>query len=276
MSCPLLEKLAPETRNLIYEYVLTFDTALKHAKNMQPFLQKLCKRTNSEAESTTSADPREANGSLQPVNISILLASKLIYTEAITIFYENNTVYFDASNCKYEDLVAPRATDLSLAKQVVVETNLGLNHINDEDYFTKFKEVLGLVGKGFQRMFPNLRACTVYIDTDATTEPAAMLFRMATGMRRAARFETVKFESLGLVTGSLKHLKFIVRYKAAMDRWAIKCDPTFLSISDLETLTARSLYQLTLRLENAEEPRLDELFFTRFEEDVVPAFYPDV
>jgi hypothetical protein len=41
MSCPLLEKLAPETRAIIYEYVLSFETLVKHATNLKPFLEKL-------------------------------------------------------------------------------------------------------------------------------------------------------------------------------------------------------------------------------------------
>ena len=46
MSCPLLEKLAPETRSIIYEYVLSFETPVKHATNLQPFLQKLTAKNN--------------------------------------------------------------------------------------------------------------------------------------------------------------------------------------------------------------------------------------
>jgi len=41
MSCPLLNKLAPETRVLIYEYVLSFGMPVKHATNLKPFLHKL-------------------------------------------------------------------------------------------------------------------------------------------------------------------------------------------------------------------------------------------
>lgn len=44
----LLDKLAPEIRNVIYEYVLSFDTPLKHVTRMKPFVKKL---TGAEATS---------------------------------------------------------------------------------------------------------------------------------------------------------------------------------------------------------------------------------
>ena len=121
MSCPL-DKLAPETRVLIYEYVLAFDTPLKHVTEMRPFVKKLTgveptsdsRITGSEIKTTTD---------MQCVNTSILTANKLIYTEAIAVLYARNTIVFDAQMCKPEDLVSARATDLSLAKHVIVKMN---------------------------------------------------------------------------------------------------------------------------------------------------------
>jgi hypothetical protein len=42
MACSFLDKLAPELREKIYEYVLAFDDVpLRHATQLQPFVKKL-------------------------------------------------------------------------------------------------------------------------------------------------------------------------------------------------------------------------------------------
>ena len=42
MACPLLNKLPPEVRERIYEYVLYFDDVpLRHITQLQPFVKKL-------------------------------------------------------------------------------------------------------------------------------------------------------------------------------------------------------------------------------------------
>lgn len=56
MSCPLLDKLAPETRVLICEYVLSFETPVKHATNLKPFLEKLIAGGKSNPETPAKHD----------------------------------------------------------------------------------------------------------------------------------------------------------------------------------------------------------------------------
>jgi hypothetical protein len=180
-SCPLLDKLAPETRTLIYEYILSFDTPVKHVTNLKkPFLGKLTggktnmkisdkHATNSKAfleeftggksdpedesaeaedeiaeaegesaeaddqsdwksiegeddsdlESTggepESSPSTQATGEPEPlhlVNTSILTASKLIYNEAIAVFYKSNIISIDAQFLVYDALESPQTTDL--------------------------------------------------------------------------------------------------------------------------------------------------------------------
>jgi hypothetical protein len=167
-SCPLLDKLAPETRTLIYEYILSFDTPVKHVTNLKkPFLGKLTGgKTNmkisdkhatnpkaflekfttggksdpedesaeaddqsdwesiegeddSDLESTggepESSPSTQATGEPEPlhlVNTSILTASKLIYNEAIAVFYKSNIISIDAQFLVYDALESPQTTDL--------------------------------------------------------------------------------------------------------------------------------------------------------------------
>jgi hypothetical protein len=104
---------------MIYEYILFFETPLKHVTKMQPFVEKLTgvkptqrsRSTGSETETTTDS---------RLVNTSILTANKSIYPEAVAVFYKHNTIRFDAEMCTFESLISPRATDLSLAKQILV------------------------------------------------------------------------------------------------------------------------------------------------------------
>ena len=53
-----------------------------------------------------------------------MTASKLIYTEAIAVFYKSNIITVDAKFCPYDALESPKATDLSLATQVVTKVDL--------------------------------------------------------------------------------------------------------------------------------------------------------
>jgi len=92
MACPLLEKLPPELRTKIYEYVLYFDNApLRHTKQLQPFVKKL---TRIDGELPFSyEDPGKRDPALEwvmcdnelfgnsPVDTAILSACTTIYTE---------------------------------------------------------------------------------------------------------------------------------------------------------------------------------------------------
>jgi hypothetical protein len=64
MSCPLLDKLAPETPILIYEYVSSFGTPVKHATNLQPFLQKLTEVKSNSAVESVEEDMRSIGRAL--------------------------------------------------------------------------------------------------------------------------------------------------------------------------------------------------------------------
>lgn len=120
MSCPFLDKLAPETRTLIYEYVLTFNHPVKHAKRMQPFVKKLTgtesipnlESTAAELEPESDAKARRNTTVLGPVDTSILTTSKVIFNEAIVVFYSKNIIRANPEMCSSKHLVSPLATDL--------------------------------------------------------------------------------------------------------------------------------------------------------------------
>jgi hypothetical protein len=160
MSCTLLEKLAAETRLRIYEYVLTFDTPVKHANKMRPFVEKLTgargvsgpKQMQStilkeltkagskfgvKAKAVQGSEPSDVDGSLQRIDTSILTTCKLVYNEAISVFYTSNTIHFEAQLCRRKDITHSRATDLSLATQMVIKIDqpLFLTHIRPDDFW---------------------------------------------------------------------------------------------------------------------------------------------
>lgn len=185
MACPLLEKLAPETRNLIYEYVLTFDTPLKHVQQIRPSIEKFgdtdwkTEAALSEEHSAVSASDR--------ANTSILTASKLIYTEAIVAFYKSNVVTIDprmfGTSTKHRQIERILATDLAMATQVV--TNLRLSFGTAKEAEVGLGGSTNLLLKGYPKMFPKLRAGRVNIYTDAGPNPVVALFVAADTMRHS-------------------------------------------------------------------------------------------
>ena len=93
MACPLLDKLPPELRAKIYEYVLYFDDVpLRHITQLQPFVKELTgfygelpfsyedpKKRGPELEWIMCEDD-ELFGNL-PADTGVLLACKTVYTE---------------------------------------------------------------------------------------------------------------------------------------------------------------------------------------------------
>jgi hypothetical protein len=219
MACPLLENLAPETRNLIYEYVLTFDTPLKHAQKMKPFINKLYQNSDSEAETTSmsSVGPSHVEESLQRVDTALLSTSRLIFKEAILTFYENNTIYLDADDFEVAIVKSPQATDLSLATQVMMKITSWKNAAKS---LSACVNGLEFVFEGFPTIFPKLRIAEIYIYTDNSKEPVKTLFDFADQLHR---FSDVAFEGVCSFTArnvSQPGIDMRVQYKGVMERWA--------------------------------------------------------
>ena len=227
MSCPLLDKLAPETRTLIYEYALAFDTPLKHVHKMRPFTEKLNKSsstTESKTEAVSSEGPHAANESYHRVNTSILTASKLIYTEAIPMLYKHNTINLDASMCRLENVSALHTTDLSLATQVTVESVLEID-LKDGS-IDGLGEISRYAIGAFWSIFSKLKTVTVYVNTDAHPTPVSALFAIIARLKSAPGFSGVKFDGVGSAVASSicpsRNTKFcaIVQCRTTVARWA--------------------------------------------------------
>jgi hypothetical protein len=273
MSCPLLDKLSPETRVLIYEYVLSFERPVKHATNLQPFLPKLTAKSNREipfkhtpnlrsflqevtgaksnsetantgaknesdwesidgeddsgTESTEaeleSSPGTKAAGEPEPlslVNTSILTASKLIYTEAIAVFYKSNIISIDAQFCPYEALESPKTTDLSLATQVVTKVDLSKMSQNSKkgEFGPVEFNAVRVAMVAIPAIFPKLRSSKffMYVDTK-------FLFHLAAMMRTNPVYRDTSFDGVGSVaafSNSNRKLKIVVQCRETMESWA--------------------------------------------------------
>lgn len=220
MACPLLEKIAPETRNLIYEYVLTFDAPLKHAQKMKPFINELYRSSDSETEELSDEGPNHAVGPLQRVDTALLSASRLIFKEAIAVFYENNTIYLDAEHCEAASIVSPLATDLSLATRVTMKFSMWEK---DDRSLSGYHNGMEFVRVGFPTVFPKLRTATIVISADNSSEPVKVLFALANTLHNSSLYEGAVFEYAGSVTAysvGKPRLKVMVQCKTIMERWA--------------------------------------------------------
>ena len=239
MSC-LLDKLAPETRTIIYEYVLSFDTPLKHVTKMQPFVKKL-----------TGVEPKSGSGStgsmtesmtdLKRVNTSILTASKLIYVEAVAVFYKHNTIHFDPQLGTFGSLVSPGATDLSLARNVVVKLDEAL----DPEMDVRFGEAMDLSITTIPAIFPKLRTCSVYVDTDTEIMPLTSLIVMYYNLRRSDLCNDVRFDSVGSFHAcftSRPWSKLIMQSRRTIDCWTKTAEIPAATLNFRE-VSASSLYK---------------------------------
>lgn len=133
MSSPLLDKLAPDLRQRIYEYVLAFDAPLRHIARMRPFADKIINYNGipwsqfallGSDSTTASMNGDKPLASSSPVNKSLLVADKLIYTEAIAVFYDTNTIRFESQLSWLHSIIPPHLTDLSLATHVICKIDM--------------------------------------------------------------------------------------------------------------------------------------------------------
>jgi hypothetical protein len=253
MSCLLLDKMAPETRALIYKYALSFDTPLKHVTKMQPFVEKLtgvdCKAdsssTDSEVEAATRTASDGANRSLQRVNTSLLTASKLIYTEAIATFYKHNTIQVDAQQiCNSGKLIAPRATDLSLAKHVI--SKMETISLDNADCGTDLGVAMTLAVIHIPNICPALRTSSVIFSVDAASDPEACLIAAAATLRAMEICNAVVFDRVGSLIASFDThpcLRFVVQARGQMERWDAGAMDIVTTPISLFKISARTLYQ---------------------------------
>lgn len=286
MSCDLLEKLAPETRTLIYKYVLTFNTPLKHVHKMRPFVEKSGQNTESaesnkcKTETSSSEEPPTANDSFNRVNASLLTTCKLVYKEAIAVFYKLNTIAFDTAICKLRNLLALHTSDLSLATQVTVESVMKIDPANGRT--DGLGEVATFSAEGFWLVFPKLKAVTVYVYTDAHPLAVSALFAITAKVSSTPGFEGVKFDGVGSAiaypnwpTLPTQHTKFtlVVQCRKTVDRWA-NARVAF-NADDLTSISMRLVHD-NWKEDNA-PGSIDPIahdFFTRTHDLIVPVDYP--
>lgn len=237
MSCPLLEKLAPETRMLIYEYALSFENRLVHVTDMHPFVKKLTgveTAPDSHGAGAEIEESSDVDDSLQPVNTSLLTTSKLIYKEAVAAFYKNNLIYFNAAICQSENITFPLATDLSLATQVYAEVNLEWDQAaeGDEGFHRALKGALDIASHGIPAIFPNLWVGAVYLYTDSVAHFLATV-RL---VRRTNIGDQLDYDGVGSATFVIGGLMVMLQSRDAIKRWKNPSEPTLRGPIDISGL----------------------------------------
>jgi len=285
MSCPLLDQLAPETRNLIYAYALTFDAPLKHVHKMRPFVEKSAKNTGSidsiesnesKAETASSEEPSTVSSSFNHVNISILTTSKLIYKEAIAMFYKHNTINIEASMCRLENVLALHTTDLSLATHVTVESVLKVDP--QDGKFDGLGVITTFASVGFPLIFPKLKTVTVYVNTDAHPLSVSALLALTAKLKSTPGFAGVKFDGVGsavaypILPPDHPKFKLVLRCQTTVARWANGKIP---DDDDVMSMSTRVIYDYckTHNPPGTVDP-IARSFFNRAHDAIVPIDYP--
>lgn len=225
--------------------------------------------TKGESADTTCTD----SDSAYCVNTSVLSVSKLIYAEAIQVFYENNVIQFNIpdSVSKLPDSVRLSETDLSLATRVTTKFDLDRMQINS--WPDALKNAVFFPSERIPRICPGLHSSTIYIYTDHTG-----LFSIVQLMRDATYFENVSFEGVGKVAASVKgrlERKVFVHCTRAIERWESQRLPRC-SHEDRES--ARYFYDHS---REGCEGRDERLHWARdmcynLQGEIVPADYPAI
>lgn len=239
MACPLLEKLPPELRKQIYEYLLDFNIVpLRHATQLQPFVKKIAYgarklpfkfldlRVKGPTSGWTACDLPSFDDNL--IDTGILFTSKLIYTEAIKAFYDLNVFSVDIELFKLGSLCpcVHTCSDLSLAKRLVITFNRSYQKkdnmsydFNTIDCESFFELVCAL--------FPKLE--DLVIRTDGTSRPStSSLFDIGQSLESCGEIATVTFEKVGSIVAryhsehfeqEARHFTIRVEYNALADAW---------------------------------------------------------
>ena len=236
----LFDTLVPETRTMVYGYVLTFETPLKHITEMRPFVKKLTgvERTS---EFRDTGSEIETAKDIRRVNTSILTANKLIYLEAIVVFYKHNMIHFDAQMFQFKDLVSPRATDLSLAKHVIVKIDDSV----DPKASRKIRSAVKMSDTTIPAIFPSMRTCSVYVSVDTDSDPSTLLVSLCCSLRGNDMFNEAYFNGVGSVHAVMRDtpcLELVMQSRWTMDRWA-NLESVPLGSLTIETVSATSLHQ---------------------------------
>jgi hypothetical protein len=239
MSCTLLEKLAAETRVRIYEYVLAFDTPVKHANKMRPFVGKFTRAASGsglkqmpfilkelakagskfsvKGKAAQGSERSDVDGSLRRIDTSILTTCKLVYKEAIAVFYTSNTIHFEAQLYKRSMTLRPRQTDLSLATRVVI--TLDRSSVDTSAARIRTSEVSEFATLMMPKLFPSLHTGTVYIHSQSAAQFIAE-FRV---LRSAVYRKAISFDTPGSMVATFHAgepcVKVIMQCKGTMQRW---------------------------------------------------------
>lgn len=229
MSSPLLDKLAPDLRQRIYEYVLAFDAPLHHVARMRPFFDRIITYNGipwsqfgflGSESITASTNGHKPLASSSPVNTSLLVANKLVYTEAITAIYDTNATRFE-SQLSWLRIIPPHATDLSLAKHVICKIDM------PQQEEGAYENALVTVQKGLPKFFHQLRSGTVYLFTNSARHPALALCSQKRLLGEHQSFTMCECKGVGSLVAQSHHagIQLVVQCKAIINHWTeFPCD----------------------------------------------------
>jgi hypothetical protein len=172
-----------------------------------------------------------------------LTASKLIYTEAIAVFYKSNTVSIDAQFCAYEALESPKTTDLSLATQVVTKVDLSKmsqNSRNGEFGAIEFNAIR-IATVAIPSICPNLRSSKFFLYVNRN-----FLLHLAVMMRANPVYSETSFDGVGSIAAcSTRNRKFkiVIQCRETMESWAAPTGDISPHVLHPLLVTAGSLYR---------------------------------
>lgn len=170
------------------------------------------------------AESQPSESSHDRVSTAILLANKLVYSEAILVFYDKKTIYFEPQLCWAKDLSPLRMSDLSLAKHVVAKVEM-LPFANEtliDDVDANSGLALATASMCIPEIFPQLRDGVVYLYTHPTDDAFASLLPMRRHLRQSSEVEDCDFDGVGSLMATVcgyPDLKTRVQCRSVMQHW---------------------------------------------------------
>lgn len=229
MACPFLDKLAPELRKQIYEHLLDYErTYLRHATQLQPFLKKLTGVNGSLPFEVADQSARRPSSC---IDTGILSTSKLVYNEAIRVFYDLNTISVDVELFRLAGLTTPTGSDLFLARSQVVKFNESGSNTKQQSRSHNTINLQTFLPR-LHAMFPTLR--DILIRTDGASRPSTSLLDIAHACVVSNDLRDVHFDRVGsFAATSHRDVAIRVECRRLVDTW-LYCD----SMDEEETLNA--------------------------------------
>ena len=195
-------------------------------------------------ESDEDTDESKISGKL--VDTAMLVANKVIYNEAVQVFYDMNTICIEPQLASLRNFSTLRTTDLSLANHAICRLQAsGFTFSLKEDMAGIFNHTQFIAFRFVPVTFSRVRKFTVYIYPSSLANPVWSLYHTHGALSKIDGVSHCSFANVGSVVASFDsrpELEIIAQCEAMARHWAeCSLDPMPDKHADTLTMSANAL-----------------------------------